>query len=77
MSLIRIVRMECKQEKTPEFLEIFELNKALIRNSGGCLHLELWQDADQSNISYTYSIWKVKKDLENYRKSDLFRKVWL
>ncbi len=68
--------MEFQEDKTQRFLEIFEANKALIRGSYGCIHLELWQDANENNVYYTYSLWNDKEDLEAYRESELFRKVW-
>jgi len=27
-------------------------------------------------VFFTYSYWKTEEDLENFRKSDLFKNVW-
>ena len=74
--LIRIVRMEFKEELVPAFLENFHANKEHIRNFPGCLHLELWQDENQKNIFVTYSHWKSEESLNQYRDSELFKGVW-
>lgn len=73
---IRIVKMEFAPEKVSEFLENFETVKENIRNFPGCRHLELYRDKDNDNIFFTYSKWEQESDLENYRNSDLFQKVW-
>ena len=74
--LIRIVRMTFRAEAIPEFLRIFEESKDKIRSFPGCRHLELHRDADKSNIFCTYSHWNSSDDLNAYRQSELFGKVW-
>ena len=74
--IIRLVRMTFKADKINQFLEIFDANKEAIRNQPGCHHLELWQDKDHSNIFTTYSYWESENDLNNYRHSETFGKVW-
>ena len=63
-------------EKVSDFLGNFEANKAAIRNSPGCQHLELWQDEHQKNIFVTYSHWESEAHLDQYRDSELFKSVW-
>ncbi len=58
------------------FLSIFEAKKNSIRNSEGCLLLELYQDKNNAEIFFTYSYWETEEALENYRKSALFKNVW-
>lgn len=72
----RIVKMEFQEEAVVEFLENFKTVKEKIRNFPGCLFLELYQDKNQKAIFFTYSRWNTEDDLENYRNSDLFKKVW-
>lgn len=72
----RIVKMEFQEEKISEFLENFELVKEKIRNFPGCQFLELYRDKDNQTIFFTYSRWNTVMDLEEYRKSELFRQVW-
>ncbi len=74
--IIRIVRMHFTASGVEEFLEIFNENKQAIRNFPGCTHLQLLRDADEPNTFATLSHWKEPQDLENYRKSELFGKVW-
>jgi heme-degrading monooxygenase HmoA len=60
----------------PEFLEMFTTKKTLIKNSEGCLLLELYQDKANPELFFTYSHWEQEKDLENYRNSTLFIETW-
>ena len=72
----RIVKMTFDPEKIADFLSVFQANKGDIRASNGCYHLELWQDTEQSNVLFTYSVWESEEALENYRQSDVFRDTW-
>jgi heme-degrading monooxygenase HmoA len=74
--IIRIVQMNFREEAIAAFLALFEERKKLIRNFEGCKHLELWQDAHQPNIFFTYSIWDSEEHLNHYRFSELFRDTW-
>lgn len=74
--LIRIVRMHFTQAGVEEFLDIFNAHKEAIRNFPGCSKLLLLQDADDPNCYTTLSHWEGPASLENYRKSELFGKVW-
>ncbi|MBA5791427.1 antibiotic biosynthesis monooxygenase [Flavobacterium sp. xlx-214] len=73
---IRIVKMSFHEDKIPLFLENFHSVKEQIRNYPGNNFLELYQDKNNNNIFFTYSIWNEENDLENYRKSQLFTEVW-
>jgi len=72
----RIVKMEFEKENIPAFLSNFEKVKDRIRNFPGCTFLELYNDKNNETIFFTYSRWNGEADLENYRNSDLFKKVW-
>ena len=72
----RIVKMEFKQDQIPAFLANFEQVKTKIRNFPGCKFLELYADKQGEGIYFTYSRWEDESDLENYRKSELFKDVW-
>ncbi len=74
--IIRIVRMHFTEAGVDEFLQIFNANKQAIRNFDGCTHLQLLKDVDEPNTYVTLSHWNGPEDLENYRKSELFGKVW-
>ncbi|MDX1278485.1 putative quinol monooxygenase [Oceanihabitans sediminis] len=73
---VRIVKLSFEPSKIETFLENFHENKEHIRNFEGCRFLELYQDKNQDNIFFTYSYWEKESDLENYRHSELFKKVW-
>ena len=72
----RIVKMQFEKESIPVFLANFEAVKAKIRNFPGCTFLELYNDKNDETIFFTYSRWNDETDLENYRSSELFKKVW-
>lgn len=74
--LIRIVRMHFTEAGVDEFLAIFEQHKRTIRNFEGCTHLELLKDAGDNTTYTTLSHWRDAHCLENYRRSDLFGRVW-
>jgi heme oxygenase (mycobilin-producing) len=74
--IIRIVRMHFTEAGVEEFLEIFNANKAAIRNFEGCTHLQLLKDVDNESVYTTLSHWKDEDSLEQYRKSELFGAVW-
>lgn len=74
--LIRIVRMHFTDAGVDEFLEIFNAHKEAIRNFPGCERLQLLKDADDPNCYATLSHWDSRESLENYRRSELFGKVW-
>ncbi len=74
--LIRVVRMTFQPARVGTFLDLFRASRPLIRTFPGCLHLELWQDADDPAVFCTYSHWEGEAVLEAYRQSDLFRETW-
>lgn len=68
--------MHFTQAGVEEFLDIFSAHKEAIKNFPGCSKLLLLQDADNPNCYTTLSHWDSPESLENYRKSELFSKVW-
>ncbi|MGC6432505.1 MAG: putative quinol monooxygenase [Jejuia sp.] len=74
--LVRIVKMSFNEDAIENFLTIFETNKKYIRSFEGCEFLELYRDKNNPNIFFTYSYWNSETDLENYRNSELFMRVW-
>lgn len=68
--------MDFEKEHIPAFLANFEEVKEQIRNFPGCSFLELYNDKNNETIFFTYSRWNDGTDLENYRNSKLFKKVW-
>tara|TARA_B110000240_G_C13405494_1_gene412922 strand:+ start:522 stop:818 length:297 start_codon:yes stop_codon:yes gene_type:complete len=74
--LIRIVKMTFKEDEITEFQKIFESSKLKIRNQKGCKHLELLRDINSPSVFITCSYWDKESDLNTYRNSELFGKVW-
>ena len=74
--LIRIVKLTFKPENIASFERIFEESKNGILAFEGCTMVELYQDMADSNIFFTYSFWDSESHLNNYRKSDFFKRVW-
>ena len=74
--IIRIVKMIFVHDHIDAFNTLFKERMDAIRNFNGCAHLELWQDAAQKNIFFTYSHWETEDHLEQYRRSDFFKDTW-
>lgn len=72
----RIVKLTFKDDKIEDFKKIFSENWQLIKGFKGCSHVELLQDETDPRVFFTYSLWQDAESLENYRKSELFEKVW-
>lgn len=75
--LIRIVKLTIHPDKIDEFKSIYEAHMKLIKGMPGCEKLEFLQEKGQySNVVMTYSYWNSEHDLEAYRNSELFLKIW-
>lgn len=74
--IIRVVQMKFREDAVAEFQELFAERKSRIRHFDGCLHLELWQDAHDPAIFFTYSHWQTEEHLNHYRFSAFFKETW-
>lgn len=74
--IIRIVKMQFREDTIEAFRSLFEERKVQIRNFKGCEHLELWQDANEPEVLFTYSHWQSEADLNHYRYSAFFKETW-
>jgi len=74
--MIRIVKLTFKTEHVQEFLTHFESVKNDINNFPGCKGMKLLREQGSSNVFFTYSEWNENKDLDKYRKSELFGEIW-
>lgn len=72
----RLVKMTFRPDAIDPFLAIFREVQPRIRAVEGCTHLELWQDADDPAVLFTYSRWDSPQHLQAYRDSDLFQSTW-
>ena len=73
----RIVKMTFKPENTEKFIAHFDSVKEQVRNQPGCHQVLLFQDKNDKNIFFTYSLWENESDLDRYRHSDFFKEVWI
>ena len=73
---VRIVKMHFHENQIENFLANFDTVKEKIRNFEGNQFLELYQDKHNPCIFFTYSYWQSEENLEAYRNSELFKKVW-
>lgn len=74
--IIRIVKMTFEEKNVSTFTQLFNERKELIRSFEGCQHLELWQQAGEENVFFTYSKWESEDHLNKYRFSELFKDTW-
>ncbi len=68
--------MTFRPDAVNDFLALFEERRHTIRGFAGCSHLELWQDAHQANVFFTYSKWDNEASLDHYRFSEFFKDTW-
>lgn len=68
--------MSFEPSKITDFKVHFETVRETIKAFQGNCFLELYQDIDNESTFFTYSHWQTAEDLENYRQSDFFKKVW-
>jgi quinol monooxygenase YgiN len=74
--LIRIVKMEFEPEKVNTFLDLFTATRQKIASFEGCKGVQLMHDVQSKNVFFTYSTWTSENELENYRRSELFKQTW-
>ena len=74
--LVRIVKLQFKEEKINDFLMHFETVKWEVASFTGCKGMKLLQDIKNPCIIMTYSIWDNEEALVNYKKSELFESIW-
>ena len=74
--IIRIVKLHFQDDKIQEFLDFFETIKQQVNTFPGCLGMKLLRDVENPSIVMTYSHWYSAQDLENYRTSETFGKIW-
>ena len=74
--IVRQVKLTFHTFHVEEFLNLFHSIEEKIKTFPGCQKLELYQDINNKNIFFTYSIWNSEADLELYRHSPLFQSVW-
>lgn len=74
--MIRIVKLTFEENKITDFLTFFDSIKHIVNNFPGCNGMKLLQDIHNPHIIMTYSLWEEEQDLENYRVSPEFQRIW-
>lgn len=74
--IIRIVKLEFKEDKIQSFLDFFETIKEKVNSFPGCEGMKLVQDIKHPTIIMTYSHWETEDALNSYRYSETFGEVW-
>ena len=74
--LIRIVQLDIQPEHTELFLQLYSSHQEIIRTNPGCVSLQLLQEDQNPNHVATLSYWATEEDLNYYRNSEFFRKLW-
>lgn len=74
--ITRIVKLEILPEKALEFRQVFAENQEKIAAFPGCNEVRLVHAKDNDSTHFTISLWNTEQDLENYRHSELFGKIW-
>lgn len=72
----RIVKLTFRSDRIADFLQVFEESKSAIRQSEGCLHVELLQDVLHPHQFFTFSLWENEEALDRYRHSEIFMATW-
>lgn len=76
MAIQRIVKMTFQLDKSAGFETFFKEIKDQIEAQPGCQSVKLLKDKSGSGIFFTYSVWDNEKNLNGYRDTELFGKVW-
>lgn len=74
--VIRIVKLTFQESKIDEFLTFFDRIKEQVNSFPGCKGVMLLRDMENPCLVMTYSHWDHPEDLESYRTSEIFSKIW-
>jgi quinol monooxygenase YgiN len=76
MAITRIVKMTFKPEHINDFSEYFISIKDKVAGQPGCNGVKLLKEIDETGVFFTYSNWDSVDDLNNYRHTETFGKIW-
>ncbi|GAB4375817.1 MAG: putative quinol monooxygenase [Salibacteraceae bacterium] len=74
--ITRIVKMTFEERHTAHFWAVMNEVHDKILATKGCRELRVFHAVQQPEIVFTISSWNNVDDLENYRKSELFKQTW-
>ncbi len=73
--ITRIVHLQFKEEFLPALLLKLPEIKNIVTAQIGCNSLKIVR-AESDNRVFTVSTWDSEQDLNNYRDSEQFKKIW-
>jgi len=76
MAITRIVKMTFRIEKSDDFENYFLTIKDQVVGQPGCYGVKLFKEKEETGIFFTYSHWDSENDLNNYRQTEIFGKIW-
>lgn len=76
MGIVRIVRMEFKEESMVLFDALFAKSQSKIEAQNGCRRVLMLHSTANKLERTTMSWWDNEEALNAYRKSNLFGEVW-
>lgn len=74
--ILRVVRMTFVPSEVEDFMRYFSRIQSEILDMPGCRSVHLCVDKNASHVLTTFSIWDSELDLNNYRKSEWFGRIW-
>ena len=75
-SILRIVKLQFKDDCIESFLLHFNTVKERVATSEGCHQMMLQRDKHNPAIFFTISSWVSEEHLNNYRASSFFEDTW-
>jgi len=76
MAITRIVKMTFKPEHISDFETFFMSIKDKVAGQPGCNGVKLLKEQNNTGVFFTYSHWNSVDDLNAYRHTDTFAKIW-
>lgn len=74
--ITRVVKLSFDAEYIEPFKKIFAETKDGIRAFNGCIEVFAYQQSNNPAVFFTISKWNSEADLDNYRNSEFFTKLW-
>ncbi len=73
--ITRIVKLSFQNQYCPHFESMFPKIQQIVFSSKGCKEVKLLKSMEKG-LYFTYSHWDTEQSLEDYRQSDVFKKIW-
>ncbi|MBU2912543.1 putative quinol monooxygenase [Reichenbachiella agariperforans] len=74
--IVRLVKLTIAIDRVEDFRALFTAYHDDIAGFPGCLSVELLQDIHEPNVFVTHSHWDSEEELNAYRQSVIFGRIW-